>query len=155
MGAVPGARDAYVATGHSVWGILHAPATGEAMAELILNGAASMVDLSPFDPARLAALDPERVAITRRLRGWPGPCSGRRTGSHVGRSGLRGEHPNAHVRPPCICLTNARADSKHRCDKPSASEDACGRAVNWPGSLVVHAFPLTRGRLGAAQPAAR
>jgi hypothetical protein len=39
------------------------------MAELILDGAASTVDLSPFDPARLAALDPERVAVTRRLRG--------------------------------------------------------------------------------------
>jgi glycine/D-amino acid oxidase-like deaminating enzyme len=69
IGAVPGARGAYVATGHSVWGILNAPATGEAMAELILDGAASTVDLSPFDPARLAALDPERVAVTRRLGG--------------------------------------------------------------------------------------
>ena len=67
IGAVPGARGAYVATGHSVWGILNAPATGEAMAELILDGAARSVDLSPFNPARLAALDPDRVSITRRL----------------------------------------------------------------------------------------
>ncbi len=67
IGAVPGAQGAYVATGHSVWGILNAPATGEAMAELVLDGTARTVDLSPFDPARLAALDPERVAITRRL----------------------------------------------------------------------------------------
>ncbi len=66
IGAVPGARGAYVATGHSVWGILNAPATGEAMAELILDGAATL-DLSPFDPARLAALEPERVAVTRQL----------------------------------------------------------------------------------------
>ena len=38
----PGARrsGAYVATGHSVWGILNAPATGEAMAELIVDGSA-------------------------------------------------------------------------------------------------------------------
>jgi glycine/D-amino acid oxidase-like deaminating enzyme len=69
IGAVPGARGAYVATGHSVWGILNAPATGEAMAELILDGAARSTDLSPFDPARLAALDPDRVSVTRRLRG--------------------------------------------------------------------------------------
>lgn len=69
IGAVAGARGAYVATGHSVWGILNAPATGEAMAELILDGAARSVDLSPFDPARLAALDPDRVSVTRRLRG--------------------------------------------------------------------------------------
>jgi len=40
IGAIPEARGAYVATGHSVWGILNAPATGEAMAELILDGAA-------------------------------------------------------------------------------------------------------------------
>jgi hypothetical protein len=39
------------------------------MAELILDGAASTVDLSPFNPARLAALMPERVAVTRRLGG--------------------------------------------------------------------------------------
>lgn len=54
IGAVPGARGAYVATGHGVWGILNAPATGEAMAELILNGAARTTDLSPFDPGRAA-----------------------------------------------------------------------------------------------------
>jgi len=43
-----------LATGHSVWGILNAPATGEAVAALISDGAARTVDLSPFDPARLA-----------------------------------------------------------------------------------------------------
>ena len=68
IGAIPGAQGAYVATGHSVWGILNAPATGEALAELILDGAAQSTDLSPFDPARLAALDPDRVSVTRRIR---------------------------------------------------------------------------------------
>jgi glycine/D-amino acid oxidase-like deaminating enzyme len=67
IGAVPGAQGAYVATGHSVWGILNAPATGEAVAELILDGAAHSVDLSPFNPARLAALDPNRVLVARRF----------------------------------------------------------------------------------------
>jgi glycine/D-amino acid oxidase-like deaminating enzyme len=56
IGAVPGVAGAYVATGHSVWGILNAPATGEAMAELILDGAARSVDLRPFDPRRLRPL---------------------------------------------------------------------------------------------------
>ena len=37
IGAVPGVAGAYVATGHSVWGMLNAPATGEAMAELIVR----------------------------------------------------------------------------------------------------------------------
>lgn len=53
IGRVAGVEGAYVATGHSVWGILNAPATGEAMAELIADGAARTVDISPFDPARL------------------------------------------------------------------------------------------------------
>jgi glycine/D-amino acid oxidase-like deaminating enzyme len=55
---VPGVAGAYVATGHSVWGMLNAPATGEAMAELILDGSATRVDLAPFAPERLKALDP-------------------------------------------------------------------------------------------------
>jgi glycine/D-amino acid oxidase-like deaminating enzyme len=53
IGPVAGVEGAYLATGHSVWGILNAPATGEAMAELIIEGAARSVDLSAFDPARL------------------------------------------------------------------------------------------------------
>ena len=58
IGPVPGVAGAYVATGHSVWGILNAPATGEAMAELIVDGAARTVDLTPFDPGRLPPLRP-------------------------------------------------------------------------------------------------
>jgi len=61
IGAVPGANGVYVATGHSVWGMLNAPATGEAMAELILDGAARNVDLAPFAPGRLRPLDPARL----------------------------------------------------------------------------------------------
>jgi glycine/D-amino acid oxidase-like deaminating enzyme len=60
---VRGAEGAYIATGHSVWGILNAPATGKAMAELIVDGAASTVDLSPFDPGRLRPLDPSRLRV--------------------------------------------------------------------------------------------
>jgi glycine/D-amino acid oxidase-like deaminating enzyme len=61
IGKVPGHQGAYVATGHSVWGILNAPATGEALAELILDGAARTVPLSAFDPGRLPALDPAAI----------------------------------------------------------------------------------------------
>jgi hypothetical protein len=42
--------------------MLNAPATGEAMAELILDGAAQHVDLGPFDPGRLRPLDPKRLS---------------------------------------------------------------------------------------------
>ncbi|MGA8227384.1 MAG: FAD-binding oxidoreductase [Xanthobacteraceae bacterium] len=61
IGAVPGVEGAYVATGHSVWGMLNAPATGEATSELILDGAARRVDLAPFAPGRLPPLDPARL----------------------------------------------------------------------------------------------
>ncbi|MBI1779098.1 MAG: FAD-binding oxidoreductase [Proteobacteria bacterium] len=61
IGAVPGVEGAYVATGHSVWGMLNAPATGEAMTELILDGTARHVDLTAFAPGRLQALDPARL----------------------------------------------------------------------------------------------
>ena len=57
IGPVPGVAGAYVATGHSVWGMLNGPATGEALAELILDGAATTVDIAPFDAGRLPALD--------------------------------------------------------------------------------------------------
>lgn len=53
IGEVTGAEGAYVATAHSVWGMLNAPATGEAMADLILDGEAHAVDLAPFGPQRL------------------------------------------------------------------------------------------------------
>jgi glycine/D-amino acid oxidase-like deaminating enzyme len=58
IGKVPGSDGLYVATGHNVWGILNAPATGEALAEMIADGQSSHVDLSPFDPERLRPLDP-------------------------------------------------------------------------------------------------
>jgi glycine/D-amino acid oxidase-like deaminating enzyme len=54
IGAIEGLPGAYVATGHGVWGILNGPATGEAMAELIAGGGAT-VDLSPFRPDRMPA----------------------------------------------------------------------------------------------------
>lgn len=63
IGKAPDAAGAYIATGHSVWGILNAPATGEAMAELIVDGAARNVDLAPFDPARMRPLDPSRLRV--------------------------------------------------------------------------------------------
>jgi glycine/D-amino acid oxidase-like deaminating enzyme len=58
IGRVPQSDRLYVATGHNVWGILNAPATGEAMAQLIAEGGTRQVDLASFDPARLAPLDP-------------------------------------------------------------------------------------------------
>jgi glycine/D-amino acid oxidase-like deaminating enzyme len=58
IGKIPWSEGAYVASGHNVWGILNAPATGEALAELIVDGVARSTDLTPFDPIRLRPLDP-------------------------------------------------------------------------------------------------
>ncbi len=51
LGALPGAENVYVATGHQMLGVTLAPSTGKAMAQLILEGA-SEVDLAPFSAAR-------------------------------------------------------------------------------------------------------
>jgi len=58
IGKIPELDRAYVATGHNVWGILNAPASGEALAELIADGVTCSTDLTPFDPMRLEPLDP-------------------------------------------------------------------------------------------------
>lgn len=53
IGPVPGIDNAFVAAGHSCWGVLLAPATGQAMAELLTEGAASTVPLQAYAPSRL------------------------------------------------------------------------------------------------------
>lgn len=52
IGEMPSMKGCYVATGHSCWGILNGPATGAAMAELVLDGHSSIVYLKDFSPAR-------------------------------------------------------------------------------------------------------
>ena len=61
MLAGPRTKGACVAAGHNVWGILDAPATGEALSELIADGVARSSDLSAFTPTRLAPLDPSLI----------------------------------------------------------------------------------------------
>jgi hypothetical protein len=72
IGAVSGVDGAYVATGHSVWGMLNAPATGEAMSELILDGAAHRVDLALFAPGACRRLT-RRVCAAPQTHGCHPP----------------------------------------------------------------------------------
>lgn len=52
IGAIPGTDGkAFVAAGHSCWGILNSPATGVAIAELIVEGRTG-ITIGEFDPAR-------------------------------------------------------------------------------------------------------
>jgi glycine/D-amino acid oxidase-like deaminating enzyme len=53
-----GGPDSYIAAGHSCWGILMGPASGESMASLIATGKSEQVDLLPFDPCRYANIKP-------------------------------------------------------------------------------------------------
>lgn len=48
IGAIPEVKGAFIAAGHGCWGILNGPATGEAMADLIIKGKATHVNLEVF-----------------------------------------------------------------------------------------------------------
>jgi len=52
LGALPHTSNAFIAAGHNCWGILWAPATGLAMAELLVDGESKSIDLQAFDPGR-------------------------------------------------------------------------------------------------------
>lgn len=54
IGKLPDLEGAFVATGHSCWGILNAPATGSALAELIVDGLPTTCSLQPFNPSRFS-----------------------------------------------------------------------------------------------------
>ena len=52
IGKIRNVEGAFVASGHSCWGILNGPATGEAMAELLMDGKTSHVDISRLGAER-------------------------------------------------------------------------------------------------------
>jgi glycine/D-amino acid oxidase-like deaminating enzyme len=69
MGPIPFYENAYINAGHNCWGIAWAPACGKAMAELVLEGDATSVDLRPFDPARFTPGIGKRGGRGRKRRG--------------------------------------------------------------------------------------
>ena len=52
MGKVPQVEGAYISCGHNCWGILWAPASGLAGAELMATGANTTLNLQHFSPDR-------------------------------------------------------------------------------------------------------
>jgi hypothetical protein len=68
IGKVPQIEGVYVATGHNVWGILNAPATGEALAELIADGVARSTDLTPTARRDATALNLTSELLRRTAR---------------------------------------------------------------------------------------
>lgn len=68
IGAVPGYEGAFINCAHNCWGILWAPASGKALAERILDGAAKTVRLEPFSPRRFFSEKKARGAGNGRGR---------------------------------------------------------------------------------------
>jgi glycine/D-amino acid oxidase-like deaminating enzyme len=66
IGPIGQCRGVYLATGHSVWGMLNAPGTAEALADVMLGGESAEVSLAPFSPARLAPLDTAELGMRAR-----------------------------------------------------------------------------------------
>jgi len=56
-----GGDHCFISSGHNCWGILLAPASGEAVADLIATGESKHVDLTPFRPSRYRNLKPVPV----------------------------------------------------------------------------------------------
>jgi sarcosine oxidase subunit beta len=52
LGPVPGVPGLYLANGFSGHGVMHSPATGEIVADLILRGRTDLIDVRQFDLAR-------------------------------------------------------------------------------------------------------
>jgi glycine/D-amino acid oxidase-like deaminating enzyme len=52
IGRIPYVQGLYIGTGHSCWGILNSPATGFALADLIVEGESKHINISAFDPKR-------------------------------------------------------------------------------------------------------
>jgi sarcosine oxidase subunit beta len=54
LGAVPEVPGFFLANGFSGHGVMHAPATGKILSDLILSGKSNLVDTSLLDLARFA-----------------------------------------------------------------------------------------------------
>jgi len=71
LGPVPGLEGFYVATGFSGHGIMHSPATGKVMAEVILTGQATTIDIAPLTIERFGrgALIEEPMTAYHQAKG--------------------------------------------------------------------------------------
>jgi sarcosine oxidase, subunit beta len=58
LGAAPGVENLFLANGSSGHGVMHSPALGQLVAELILDGSAQSMDVQPLRPSRFAEGQP-------------------------------------------------------------------------------------------------
>jgi sarcosine oxidase subunit beta len=62
LGPAPGCPNLYLVNGSSGHGVMHAPALGQLLAEIISDGQASSLDVRPLRPTRFAEHDPNPVS---------------------------------------------------------------------------------------------
>ncbi len=63
VGAAPGVENFYLVNGSSGHGVMHAPALGQLLAEIILDGAAKTIDTQPLRPTRFAEGEPNVAPV--------------------------------------------------------------------------------------------
>lgn len=63
LGCAPGVDNLYLANGSSGHGVMHAPALGHLLAEIVLDGRATTVDSRALRPERFAEGEPNEAAV--------------------------------------------------------------------------------------------
>jgi sarcosine oxidase, subunit beta len=63
LGAAPGVENLYLANGSSGHGVMHAPALGRLLAEIMLDGQASTLDVRTLRPSRFAEGEPNPAPV--------------------------------------------------------------------------------------------
>jgi sarcosine oxidase subunit beta len=61
LGLAPGCDNFYLINGSSGHGVMHAPALGQLLGEIICDGRATSLDVHPLRPERFAEGDPNPV----------------------------------------------------------------------------------------------
>ena len=70
----PGCPNLYLVNGSSGHGVMHAPALGQLLAEIICDGEATTLDVRALRPARFAEGEPNPVSGLAVARGGEGSC---------------------------------------------------------------------------------
>lgn len=63
LGLAPGVENLFLATGSSGHGVMHAPALGQLLAEIVLEGEASTLDVRALRPSRFAEGEPNVAPV--------------------------------------------------------------------------------------------
>jgi len=62
LGPAPGVENLYLANGASGHGVMHSPALGQLLAEMLVDGRATSLDVEPLRPSRFAEGRPNPVS---------------------------------------------------------------------------------------------